>query len=53
MNFKEVAWLVVLNLGLAFVGGDHLGITQLAGVDIGAKDIAGLGLLVLFYRFVI
>jgi hypothetical protein len=38
---------------LAFVGGNDLGITQLADVDIGAKNIAGLGLLVLLKRCVI
>ena len=41
------------NVRLPFVGGDHLGIAELAGVDIGAQDKAGLGLLVLLYRLVI
>lgn len=53
MNFKEVAWLVVLHVRLAFVGGEDLRIAQFAGVDIGTKDIAGFGLLVLLNRLVI
>jgi len=40
-------------VSLTFVGDDDLGITDLAGVDIGAKDIAGLGVLVPLYRLVI
>src|SRR5215510_6143103 len=41
------------NVSLALGGSDHLGVVSLAGVDIGAQDIAGLGLLGLLNQCVL